>query len=236
MIIYPAIDLRGGRAVQLVGGNPSAERVSIPDPVAIARQWVALGFRALHLVDLDAALGTGSNLATLLEILDAVQVPVQVGGGIRDDDVARAILDAGAARVITGTRALEDPEWLATLADRWPGRICVALDTRDGRLLTCGWTTTTGDEVGARLEHLAPLPLAAILVTDVNREGRLAGADATLFHSLAARTRHPILAAGGITNMDDLRALQGTGVAGAIIGMSLYTGALDPRTLVQEFG
>ncbi len=235
MIIYPAIDLRGGRAVQLVGGRPETERVSLPDPVAVALRWVAEGFRALHIVDLDAALGDGDNHDAIRAIMAAVTVPVQVGGGIRDDDAATRLLHAGAARVITGTRAAEDPDWLAALATRWPGRVCVAVDTRDGHVLTRGWTAATGTGAISQLERLDSLPLAAVIVTDVNREGQLTGVDARYFATLTRATRHPLLAAGGITNLDDLRALATAHVAGAIVGMSLYTGAIDPRATIQEF-
>lgn len=235
MIVYPAVDLRGGRVVQLVGGRPEDECVSLPDPVAVARHWVEDGFRALHVVDLDAALGTGSNRDAIQAILAAVDVPVQVGGGVRDDDTADALLDAGAVRVIVGTRAVEDRPWLEALATRWPGRIVVAADIRDGLVVTRGWTEGTGLEAAALLEHLAPLPLAGILVTDVSREGRMQGVDADRFAALVAATHHPLLASGGIRDIDDLHELARRGVAGAVLGMALYTGAIDPRATALEF-
>jgi len=235
MIAYPAIDLKAGRVVQLVGGRPEAERVSLPDPVAVARRWVDAGFRALHVVDLDAALGAGTggvggrstNFSVVRAILEAVDVPVQVGGGVRDDDAARALFDAGAARVIVGTRAVEDPSWLEALAARWPGRVVVAADVRGGLIVTRGWTATSALEAGALLERLDPLPLGAVLVTDVSREGRLAGADIERFRAYAAATRHPLIAAGGIRAAADLRALERAGVAGAVLGMALYTGRIE---------
>ena len=235
MIAYAAIDLKGGRVVQLVGGRPEDERVSLPDPVAVARQWTELGFRALHVVDLDAALGTGSNREAIREILAAVDAPVQVGGGVRDDDAARTLLEAGAARVVVGTRGVEDPDWLAALAERWPGRIVLAADIRDGRVVTRGWTETTALEATELLARIDPLPLAGVLVTDVSREGRMLGADADRFATLAAATRHPLIASGGIKNIDDLRALAARGVAGCVLGMALYTGAVDPRAIAREF-
>ena len=235
MIAYPAVDLRGGRVVQLVGGRPEDERVSLPDPVAVARRWVADGFRALHVVDLDAALGSGSNRDAIFAILEQVDVPVQVGGGVRDDESADTLLKAGAARVIVGTRAVEDHAWLETLAARWPGRIVVAADIRDGIVVTRGWTEGTGLEATNFLERLDPLPLGGILVTDVSREGRMQGADADRFAALAAATRHPLLASGGIRDIHDLHELARRGVAGAVLGMALYTGALDPRATATEF-
>lgn len=235
MIALPAVDLKGGAVVQLVGGRPADERVRLPDPVAVARQWVDAGFRALHVVDLDAALGTGSNRAAVEAILAAVDVPVQVGGGVRDDETADALLAAGAARVIAGTRAVEDAAWIAALAERHPGRVIVAADVRGRVVVTRGWTAGAGITVDALLRRLEPLPLAGLLVTDVSREGRMAGADAARFAALAAATRHPVIAAGGIAGMDDLRALAARGVAGAVLGMALYTGGVDAREAAREF-
>lgn len=235
MIAYPAIDLRGGRVVQLVGGRPEAERISLPDPVAVATRWAEAGFRWLHVVDLDAAFGEGDNRDAIRRILRATDLKVQVGGGVRDDDVAAELLDAGADRVVVGTRAVEDPAWLETLAVRHPGRIVVAADMRDGFVVTRGWTEGTGLEATSFLRRLDPLPLSAILVTDVGREGRMAGADVERFAGLVAATRHPLLASGGIRDLDDLRALARCGAAGAVLGMSLYTGAVDPRATASEF-
>lgn len=243
MIAYAAIDLKGGRVVQLVGGRPEHERVSLPDPVAVARRWVEAGFRWLHVVDLDAALGSASatgggrcsNRAAVEAVLQAVDVPVQVGGGVRSDEVARGLLEAGAARVIVGTRAVEDPAWLEALAARHTGRVVVAADIRDGLVVTRGWTAGTGLEAARLLERLDPLPLGAVLVTDVSREGQMTGADAERFASLAAATRHPLIAAGGIKGTPDLHALAARGVAGAVLGMALYTGAVEPRATAREF-
>ena len=235
MIAYAAIDIRGGRVVQLVGGDPDHERINLPDPNALARRWVDDGFRALHVVDLDAALGTGNNRDAIEAILAAVDAPVQVGGGVRDDASAEALLGLGAAHVVAGTRAVEDPAWLAALAERHPQRIVVAADIRDDIVVTRGWTATTGLTVEALLERLDPIPLAGILVTDVAREGRLSGVNADRFQTIADATRHPVIAAGGIAGTEDLTALAESGVHGAVLGMALYTGAIDPRTIVKEF-
>lgn len=235
MIAYPAIDLRHGRVVQLVGGRPEEERISLPDPVAVARQWVDAGFRALHLVDLDAALGDPPNPRLIGTILETAGIPVQVGGGVRDDDDAARLLDAGATRVIVGTRAVEDRPWLERLAARWPGRIVVAADLKDGWIVTRGWTTGTDLDAERFVADLDPLPLAGVLVTDVGREGRLVGPDTDRFAALARATRHPLQAAGGIKKIDDLRALAAIGAAGAVLGMSLYTGAIEPRAAAREF-
>jgi phosphoribosylformimino-5-aminoimidazole carboxamide ribotide isomerase len=235
MIAYAAVDVRGGRAVQLVGGVPGSERISLDDPSAVAEHWIAQGFRALHIVDLDAALGSGDNRAIVDRIITAAGVPVQVGGGIRTEQAVAAWLNAGAARVIVGTRAVEDPDWLRTTAAAWPGRLLVAADVRGDTVVTRGWTSASGVAIEAFLGSLAPLPLAGVLVTDVAREGRLEGINATRFAELVAASPHPLIAAGGIAGLDDLRALERAGAAGAVLGMALYTAAVDARAVAQEF-
>ncbi len=238
MIAWPAVDLKGGRAVQLVGGRPETERVSLPDPLSVARHWVDVGFRALHVIDLDAALGTGSNRPIIESIIAAVDVPVQVGGGVRDDALLEAYLAAGAARVIAGTRAVRDRAWLQAAAERHPDRMVVAADTKAGQVLVHGWTEGAGLELIAFVRELAALPLAGVLVTDVGREGRLAGADAALFGDVVAASAHPVLAAGGIAGVEDLRQLARAGVSGAVLGMSIYAGDIDgatASTVAREF-
>lgn len=236
MIAIPAIDLRGGQVVQLVGGDPARQRIRLPDPLAVARDWIERGFRALHVVDLDAALGSGSNLPVIHELLDAVDVPVQVGGGIRTDDVVAELLAAGAQRVVLGTRAVLEPDWLARQAATHPGRITLAADCRGDRVVVRGWTESAGITVPDLLDAVADLPLGAVMITDVTREGRMEGTDTARFGELVTRTKHPVLASGGVTTPDELRELAEAGVAGAILGMALYTGALDGRATAQEFG
>ena len=236
MIAWPAGDLMGGRVVQLVGGRPEEERVSWPDPVAAARHWIDdVGFRALHVIDLDAALGTGSNREAIDAILRAVDVPVQVGGGIRDEDSIDELLEAGAARVIAGTRAVEDRLWLEQIATGHPGRIVVAADAREREVVVHGWTEGAGQSVCHFMRSLDDLPLAGILVTDVSREGRLAGIDTQLFGDVVLCSAHPILAAGGIAVEEDLRRLAEAGVAGAVLGMSIYAGDIDAARVAREF-
>lgn len=235
MIAYPAIDLRGGQVVQLVGGDPAEQRVQLPDPAAVARRWIDDGFAALHVVDLDAALGHGANHDAIRGILATVDVPVQVGGGIRDDDTVAALLRAGARRVIVGTRAVLEPDWLRRQAEAWPDRILLAADCRGDDVVVHGWTEPAGTSVRTLLERTAPLPLAGVLITDVDREGRMEGADTARFAALARLTPHPLLASGGVTTAAELRALADAGVAGAVLGMALYTGALDARATAREF-
>lgn len=236
MIVYAAIDLRAGRVVQLVGGRPDQERLRLPDPVAVARDLAARGFAALHVVDLDGALDEGSNAEHVAAIIDAVALPVQVGGGIRDRDALARWLTLGADKVIVGTRAIEEPEWLATVAKHFPDRILVAADVRDEVIVTHGWTRDSGLAVGAYLGRVASLPLAGLLVTDVGREGQLVGIDTALFARLARESPLPIIAAGGIRSPRDLHRLEDTGVAGAVVGTALYTGAIvNAEAFTEDF-
>jgi phosphoribosylformimino-5-aminoimidazole carboxamide ribotide isomerase len=236
MIAIPAVDLREGACVQLVGGSYDHERVRLENPVVVARQWRDAGFSRLHVVDLDAATGAGNNDDVVAGLLDTPPMQVQVGGGIRSDERARALLDAGASRVIVGTRAVEDSAWLASLARAFPDRIIVAADVRERRIVTHGWARAQAREVTEFVDGLAGLPLAGVLVTAVHREGRLAGTDLPLMTELAGGTALPIIASGGVSTLEDLEALASAGVFAAVIGMALYTGAIDPRAAASAFG
>jgi phosphoribosylformimino-5-aminoimidazole carboxamide ribotide isomerase len=229
------VDLRGGRVVQLVGGVPGTEQVVLDDPVATAQRWQAEGFRALHVIDLDAALGKGDNREVTRQIIASVEIPVQAGGGVRTTGAVGALLEAGASRVIVGTRAVMDAKWLEEIAGRWPGCIMVAADVRDGNVLIRGWTAASDVHIESLAAALEDLPLAGVLVTDVSREGRMQGIDAAQFTALAGLTRHPLIAAGGISSIADIHALERAGAAGAVLGMSLYKGALDMAVLIREF-
>jgi phosphoribosylformimino-5-aminoimidazole carboxamide ribotide isomerase len=242
MIAIPAVDLRAGRCVQLVGGDYAQERVRLDDPVEVAREWVRAGFARLHVVDLDAATGRGSNRALIGELLRAVAretggaVPVQVGGGVREEEDIAALLDEGAAAVVVGTRAVEDEAWRETMARRYPGQLVLAADVRGRQVVTRGWSSTSTLDVGELVRDCAGLPLAALLVTAVQLEGRMEGTDLPLMEELAEQAAAPLLASGGVASADDLRALAHRGVAGAVLGMALYTGALDARHTAEEFG
>lgn len=236
MIAAPAIDLREGRCVQLVGGRPEEERISISDPLTQARKWFEMGFRTLHVVDLDAAMALGNNRALLREIAEATDATVQAGGGVRDAASIGALLEAGVDRVIVGTRAVDEPDWLCGQAEEFPGSILVAADVRDGQVLRKGWTESTGIPVMELLHRLEPLPLAGVLCTDVGREGRMQGTDVATASGIVAGTRHPVWISGGIASVDELRALADAGAAGAVLGMAIYTGVLSPAEVAKEFG
>lgn len=235
MIAIPALDLRDGACVQLVGGEYAQERVRLDDPLAVAREWARHGFRRLHVVDLDAALGRGSNRDIVRDVLREQLAEVQVGGGLRTEDSVRDMLDDGARYAIVGTRALEDMDWLAELAHDNPGELIVAADVRERRVTTRGWQQTLPRNIIDVVEELNALPLAALLVTAVHREGQLQGTDLPLMEDVVEAADFPVFAAGGVGSVGDLHALQDRGVAGAVIGMALYTGAIDPRAIVDEF-
>jgi phosphoribosylformimino-5-aminoimidazole carboxamide ribotide isomerase len=235
MIAFPAVDLRDGAAVQLVGGAYEDERVRIPDPLSVVREWDHAGFRHLHVVDLDAALGKGSNEHVIELIARDFPGVVQVGGGVRSMERIDELLDLGVAHVIVGTRAVEEPEWLAGVAQAHPGRLIVAADVRDRRVVTRGWARTLQLDVEDLIRDLTHLPIAGALVTAVHREGQLQGTDLALMEDLADIATFPLIASGGVASMADLRALEHRGLYGAVIGMALYTGALDPRAVAQEF-
>lgn len=236
MIVIPAVDVREGACVQLVGGSYSQERVRLPNAVAVARDWADAGFKRLHVVDLDAATGVGNNLTIVEEILRDARVPVQVGGGVRSTEAVEQLFRAGADRVVVGTRALEDPEWLADLAAMYPGVIVVATDVRERRVVTRGWVRTLPHDILDVVDELNPLPLGGLLVTAVHVEGQMRGTDLALMEDVAEAAAAPVIASGGIATAADLRALEHRGVWGAVIGMALYTGTLDARAIAQEFG
>lgn len=236
MKVIPAVDLRDGCCVQLVGGSYAEEKVRLDDPLAVAAHWRDLGYSNLHVVDLDAAMRVGDNVGLVARILALPGLLVSVGGGVRTEAQIDALLQAGANQVVVGTRALEDPVWLETMADQFPRRLVVAADVRQREIVTQGWTAGSGIGVEEYLILLEMLPLSAVLVTAVHQEGRLAGPDLPLIRDCVSAAAVPLIASGGIASIEDVRALQTTGAAGAVLGMALYTGAVDPAALAREFG
>lgn len=240
MIAIPAIDLREGACVQLVGGRYEDERVRLPDPAAVAERWSLAGFRSLHVVDLDAATGRGDNRAAIEAVIAAARrggvQSIQVGGGMATVDRIRDVLAAGADRIVVGTKGLEDPAWLAETAERFPGKLILAADVRGRDVVARGWAASTGRDVVDVTTSVSALPLAGLLVTAVHVEGQLAGPDLALVELVVGAARAPVQASGGIRDLADLRALASAGAAGAVIGMALYTGRLDAEAAAREFG
>ena len=235
MILFPAIDLRAGRCVRLLHGDFARETVYGDDPAAQARAFMDAGCQWLHVVDLDGARSGGSpNRAAIEAILAAIEVPVQLGGGLRDLNAIEGWLARGVARVILGTAAVRDPDLLATACRRFPGRVAVAIDARDGRVALAGWESESSmpaDELAARA---ADAGAAALIYTDIGRDGALAGPniDATL--ALARAVPIPVVASGGVATLDDLRALaraaradERAAIEGVIVGRALYDGRIE---------
>jgi phosphoribosylformimino-5-aminoimidazole carboxamide ribotide isomerase len=235
VIAIPALDLRGGACVQLAAGSYDEEVIRIPDPVGVAIAWRQYGFRHLHVVDLDAVAGRGNNAVEIQAILAATDVEVQVGGGIKSRDSIHQFLADGAQRVVIGTQALEDSDWLLEMSTDFPGCIIVAADVRDRKVLSHGWTRIQPMLVLDLVEDLNGLPLAGVLVTAVHREEAMRGTDLPLMEDIADAAEFPVFASGGLGSIGDLRALADRGVAAAIIGMGLYSGAMDPWAVADEF-
>lgn len=235
MIVIPAVDIREGACVQLVGGSYDAERIRIPDPAGVARAWTDAGFTRLHVVDLDAATGRGSNERIVRDLIGLHDILVQVGGGVRSEEAIARLLDDGAEYVVVGTRAIEEPDWLNEMATQFPGELIVAADVRERRVVTHGWEKLQRRDVFDVIDELNDSPLAAVLVTAVHMEGQMRGTDLFLMEDVAERSEWPVLASGGVTTMNDLRSLADRGIAGAVIGMALYTGTLDAREVAAEF-
>ena len=229
MILYPAIDLQDGACVRLLRGDMDAATVFGTDPAAQAAAFAGAGAEWLHLVDLNGAFaGRPVNGDAVQAILQAVEVPVQLGGGIRDMDTIEGWLDRGVTRVILGTAAVEDPSLVAEAAAAFPGRIAVGIDARGGRVATRGWaeqTEVTATDLARRFEDAG---VAAIVYTDIDRDGAMQGPNVAATEALARAVSVPIIASGGVSSLDDLIALRDAGgIAGAISGRALYDGALD---------
>ena len=230
MIVIPAVDLRGGRCVRLREGRADRETVFSEDPVAMAERWATLGARRLHVVDLDGAFaGAPRQTPLIAAIARAVApVPLEAGGGLRDLAAVEAALAAGAAWAVVGTRAALDPVFLKDVCRQFPGQIIVAVDGRGPRVAVKGWTEVVSETVGELAARARDGGAAALLYTDVSRDGTGLGPNLADTDALARAVGMPILASGGVGSVEDLRRLAGLpGVVGAVVGQALYTGAVD---------
>lgn len=234
MKLYPAIDLREGATVQLIGGDPEREPIHHPDPVKIAQRWFQEGASLLHLVDLDAAFGEGDNLNIVQRILRAVPCPVQMGGGIRHLVDIQRLMDHGVGRVIVGTQGVRNPDWFEIAADIYPDRLMLAIDARGNEVAVNGWQEASGILLDEILQRVEGLPLAGLLYTNVDVEGRMQGIDEEAVARVVDATGHNVVASGGITTMDDLDTLKGIGVDAAVLGMSIYTGKIHLPTAIEQ--
>jgi len=226
LLVIPAIDLLGGRTVRLLRGDYDAVTTYDADPVEVARGFAAAGARRIHTVDLDAARGKGDNREVLEAIIDAVEVEVEVGGGVRSAGAVEALLTAGAAYVVVGTVAAERPGEVGAWAQRWPGRLYVGVDARDGIVATHGWERSEGRLVAEVIRAFEDCPVAGFIFTEISRDGALEGAATDALAAFVASTSHPVILSGGVTVATDLVAARAAGASGAIVGRALYEGRL----------
>jgi phosphoribosylformimino-5-aminoimidazole carboxamide ribotide isomerase len=242
MDLFPAIDLRDGRCVRLYQGDYDRETVYGDDPVAQARAFAADGAPWIHVVDLDAArTGDPVNRAAVAAIAAAVDVPVQTGGGVRDDAAADALLSSGVRRVVVGTAALDDPDWVRRLAGRYPGRVAVGLDARGRDVAVRGWVEGSGHDLVDVARRFDDAGVAALVVTEIGRDGTLEGPALDQLSDVLAATGLDVVASGGVGSLSDLRALatlavDGRRLAGAIVGRALYEGAFRLSEAVAVTG
>jgi len=237
MILYPAIDIRGGRCVRLVEGDFNRETAYDSDPTVAARRWVESGADWLHVVDLDGALeGKPINREAVAQIRASVDVPIQLGGGLRHLVHLEDAFNAGVDRVILGTGALRDPELVISAVDRWGGRIAVALDARDGRLATDGWLGQTDASAVEVAQRLAQSHVRHFVYTDIRRDGTLSGPNLEGLGELVEKIDADVIASGGIASLEDIEAVASAGAAGAIIGRALYDGRVDLAQAIKQFG
>lgn len=227
MQIWPAIDLRGGKCVRLQQGDYSRETVFGEDPAGMARHWVQQGAECLHLVDLDGAReGRPVNGAAVRAIVEAVGVPCELGGGIRDERSITEMLALGVERVVIGTKALREPLWFRAMCRRYPGKLVLGIDARDGRVATEGWLATSQTPAIELARQYAGEPVAALIVTDIARDGMLSGPNLEALRQMRRAVEVPLVASGGVTRVEDIRDLAEVPVEGCIIGRALYEGTL----------
>jgi phosphoribosylformimino-5-aminoimidazole carboxamide ribotide isomerase len=230
VLVIPAIDLKDGRCVRLRQGDLAAETVYSDDVKEVAARWQQQGAGLIHVVDLNGAVdGEPQNLPYIESVMRSVSIPIQVGGGIRTMDTVRRYLDAGVSRVVLGTAAITDRVFLERACREFPRRIVLGLDARDGRIAVKGWTAVSNVTAIDLLKELSGCAIAAVIYTDIARDGMLNGPNLSALEEIVERSPFPVIASGGITSLEDLRAVQSIGpkIEGAIIGKALYDGKLD---------
>ena len=240
MILYPAIDLKDGQCVRVLHGDFATATVFNDNPAEQAKTWVAAGFEWLHVVDLNgSAEGRAVNGAAVEAILNAVSVPVQLGGGVRSLANVEAWIEAGVSRVILGTAAVRDPELVKTAAREWPEQVAVSVDVRKGQVAVQGWLEDSGLDALTVARRFEDAGVSALIVTDIDRDGALMGFNVEAFGAMADAVDIPVIAAGGLANVDDivrLRARRGTPIAGAVLGRALYAGAIGANEALAAAG
>ncbi len=227
MEIWPAIDLRGGKCVRLQQGDYDRETVFSEDPVAIARRWADLGASHLHLVDLDGARdGQPRNLSVIASILKTVNLSCELGGGIRNEQTIRELLDLGLCRLVIGTLAIRQPDWFRSMCRQFPQRLVLGIDARDGKVATHGWIQTSNMAATELARQFSNEPIAAIIYTDIATDGMLAGPNVVAMNEMQAAVHLPVVASGGVTTTEDVSRLASAALSGCIIGRALYEGTI----------
>ncbi len=228
MLIIPAIDLRGGQCVRLQQGDYERETVFASDPAAVAERWVSQGATYLHIVDLDGAkVGRSVNGESIRRIVEAAGVPCQLGGGLRTEADLVEAFGYGVDRVVVGTQALKDPAWFESVCRRFPGHVVLGIDAKQGNVATDGWLQVSTCSALDLARQYESWPLAALVYTDISRDGMLEGPNFESIAELATQVRLPVIASGGVSTLADIRRLAGLPVAGCIVGRALYEGRLD---------
>jgi phosphoribosylformimino-5-aminoimidazole carboxamide ribotide isomerase len=235
--IWPAIDIRGGKCVRLKQGDYQRETIFADDPAAMARLWVEQGAKCLHLVDLDGAReGRSVNVSTVHEIVKASGVPCELGGGIRDEATIRTLLDLDLSRLVIGTLALKQPDWFREQCRKFPGRLVLGIDARNGMVATEGWLETSSTSAIELARQFSGEPIAAVVYTDIATDGMLAGPNVDAMAEMQRAVEWPVVASGGVTTKDDVARLAAAGLAGCIIGRALYEGTVTLADAIAAAG
>ena len=235
MEIIPAVDIKGGRCVRLLEGLKDLETVYFEDPLKAAKMWEEKGAQVLHVVDLDAAFtGELKNIDIVAQIAAALGIPVEFGGGVRDMAAAETVFSKGVARVVIGTKGIEDPSFFKVLSEKYPGKIYAGLDAKGGRLALKGWVEGTEKQAADFAREIETLPLGGIIYTDITKDGTLKGPNFAETEAMVKTTKLPVIASGGVATVDDVKKLKTLGAAGCILGRALYTGDVRLEDAIRE--
>ena len=228
MIVIPAVDVLDHKVVQLVGGIPGSQQIVMDDPFEVAMDWVKKGAPYLHLVDLDAAFGKPDNSEVFCRIIREAGVPCEVGGGIRSEEQIAKYVEAGAERIVVGTKAVTDTEWLKEMANRFPNKLMLGLDVKDGKIAIKGWQESAPISLDNMFSIISQIPVVAVLNTDINVEGQQNGVNKENVTSFCAKCPKMVIISGGVTTQEDARIAAKAGAGGVVVGMALYKNTIRP--------
>lgn len=235
MIVFPAIDLKNGKCVRLLQGKKDSETIYFDNPVEVAQMWESKGAQYLHLVDLDGAFeGQPKNLSVVKEIVETLNIPVELGGGIRNLEIAKNYIDIGVARIIIGTQAVKDFEFIEKLLSLYDEKVCVSIDAKNGIVCTEGWVESSNMEALELASKLESLGLMTLVYTDISKDGMMSGPNFEMLGVLNNHLNMDIIASGGVSSVADMKRLESMGLYGAITGKALYEGTIDLEMLIKE--